>query len=691
MNDNPSNIDLNNPEFQCAWKLLRETRKSVFLTGKAGSGKSTFLKYIRDNINKKCIVLAPTGISAVNVGGQTLHSFFKIPFRPLLPDDPDFSPRKIRTTLQYTKEKVKIIKELELIIIDEISMVRVDIIDFIDRVLRIYSNNTREPFGGKQLMLVGDVFQLEPVVTRDMKEILRRYYQQFYFFNAHVFADIGLVPIELVKMYRQTDSTFLSLLNRVRSNHATSHDIALLNRQCNPDFNDNGKFVITLAMRRDTEDAINEEHMAAIKSPEFTFQGTINNVFPENELPTNKELVLKQGAQVIFIRNDKENRWVNGTLGKVYDLGTDFIKVELENGDIHELQMETWENMQYSYDEKEKKINETVLGTFSQYPIKPAWALTVHKSQGLTFNHVVIDFGGGAFTSGQTYVALSRCTSLEGITLLKPLSERDIIVSTAVINFSRTFNNQALIENALRQEKALALYRQANHAFHHSEFRDCVNYFTEAMEINDLTQSEAVKRLVAKKLSHINTLNRKIKSLEEVIDSQNNILRQLAEEYTQMGNQSLGYGDLVNDDEVPYGNGNVPAMDELAFKAANANYSKAIRICPTFVDAYIGKARLLHTIGETDEALKLYKQALTMNSEALEVHLQMGNLYCEIKNVAEAIKCYKRAIKADKKSPLPYQAMALVYHKMGLYEQAEICKQKAEKLIKARQKRGKKK
>ena len=370
-------------------------------------------------------------------------------------------------------------------------------------------------------------------------------------------------------------------------------------------------------------------------------------------------------------------------------MGTDFIKVELENGDIHELQMETWENMQYSYDEKEKKINETVLGTFSQYPIKPAWALTVHKSQGLTFNHVVIDFGGGAFTSGQTYVALSRCTSLEGITLLKPLSERDIIVSTAVINFSRTFNNQALIENALRQEKALALYRQANHAFHHSEFRDCVNYFTEAMEINDLTQSEAVKRLVAKKLSHINTLNRKIKSLEEVIDSQNNILRQLAEEYTQMGNQSLGYGDLVNDDEVPYGN--VPAMDELAFKAANANYSKAIRICPTFVDAYIGKARLLHTIGETDEALKLYKQALTMNSEALEVHLQMGNLYCEIKNVAEAIKCYKRAIKADKKSPLPYQAMALVYHKMGLYEQAEICKQKAEKLIKARQKRGKKK
>lgn len=689
ININPDSIDLNNPEFQCAWKFLRETNKSVFLTGKAGSGKSTFLKYIRDHIDKKCIVLAPTGISAVNVGGQTLHSFFKIPFRPLLPDDPDFSPRNIRKTLRYPKDKVKIIKELQLIIIDEISMVRADIIDFIDRVLRIFSNNTRQPFGGKQLMLVGDVFQLEPVVTRDMKEILRRYYNQFYFFNAHVFADIGLVPIELVKMYRQTDTSFLSLLNRVRSNHVTSADIALLNRRCNPDFNDNGKFVITLAMRRDTVDAINEEHMAAIKSDEFTFVGNITNTFPENELPTNKELVLKQGAQVIFIRNDKENRWVNGTLGKVYDLGEDFIKVELENGDIHELQLEVWENMQYTYNEKEKKIDETVLGTFSQYPIKPAWALTVHKSQGLTFNNVVIDFGGGAFTSGQTYVALSRCTSLEGITLLKPLSERDIIVSTAVINFSRTFNNQALIEEALRQEKAVALYKEAVYAFNHNQFRNCVNCFSEALEIIDLTKSEAVKRLIAGKLGRINTLLKEIKSLEEVIDIQNKTLQRLATEYTQMGNQALGFGDLVNEDEVTYGN--VPAIDELAFKAAIANYSKAISICPSYVDAYVGKARLLQTVGETKEAKALYEQVLEMNPKCEEAHVMLGNLYCETKNIAQAIKCYNRAIKVNKKSPAPVEALATLYEKMGLSEQAEICKKKAEKLRKAAQKQNKKK
>ena len=289
MNDNtPVNIDLDNPEFQCAWNLLQNTHKSVFLTGKAGSGKSTFLKYICKNTKKKNIVLAPTGISAVNVGGQTLHSFFKIPFKPLLPDDPEFSPRKIRQTLRYSKDKVKIIRELELIIIDEISMVRADIIDFIDKVLRVYSNNMREPFGGKQLLFVGDVFQLDPVDTRDMRHILSRFYTQFFFFNARVFGDLGLVPIELQKMYRQTDNTFLSLLDRVRNNHASAQDIAQLNQRYNPNFTDNGEFVITLAMRRDTVDAINDEHMRALTTPEYTFTGVITDKFPENELPKSK-------------------------------------------------------------------------------------------------------------------------------------------------------------------------------------------------------------------------------------------------------------------------------------------------------------------------------------------------------------------------------------------------------------------
>lgn len=691
MNDNaPTNIDLDNPEFQCAWNLLQNTHKSVFLTGKAGCGKSTFLKYICANTLKTNIVLAPTGISAVNVGGQTIHSFFKIPFKPLLPDDPDFSPRRIRQTLRYTRKKVELIKKLELIIIDEISMVRADIIDFIDKVLRIYSNNMREPFGGKQLLFVGDVFQLEPVVTRDMKDILSRYYKQFYFFNAQVFGDIGLVPIELKKMYRQTDTTFLSLLDRVRNNEASPADIALLNQRYDPNYQGGEEaFVITLAMRRDTVDAINEEHMRALSTPEYTYMGEITNTYPENELPTNKELVLKEGAQVIFIRNDKENRWVNGTVAKIHELTTDTIKVELENGDIYKLERETWDNIQYTYDEKEKKVVENVLGSFSQFPIKPAWALTVHKSQGLTFSKVAIDFGGGAFTSGQTYVALSRCTKLEGITLLKPLSARDIIISYAVTAFSRSFNNQHIIDQALQQEKALSLYRKAGHAFDHYEFSECVKCFTEAMTVIDVSKKASVHRLITKKLYRFNALNKQIKQLEDVIDSQNQLLRQLAEEYTEMGKQSLGIGDLVSEDEVPYGQ--MKKFDEIAFKSANANFDKAIRICPTFTPAFIGKAHLLYSIGEAEEAETLYKKALDTDPQSFEVHMALGRLYTELKNVPEAIKSYKRAIRTDKKAPQPYEALAAIFKKMDLDDRAKEFEEKAQRLRKAQMKKNRKK
>ena len=252
------------------------------------------------------------------------------------------------------------------------------------------------------------------------------------------------------------------MLDRVRVSHASFKDMQLLNSRCNPDYKEPDEgFVMTLATRRDTVDSINDDHMQALDTPEYIFTGTVTDVFPDNDLPTNKELVLKQGAQVIFIRNDKEGRWVNGTLGKISRLDESGIEVELENGESYNLEQEIWENVQYSYDEKEKKVIENVVGTFRQYPIKPAWALTVHKSQGLTFNNIVIDFAGGAFSSGQTYVALSRCTSLEGITLLKPLSQRDIIVNTAIVDFSHQFNNQSTINDAILVEKANGLYAMA--------------------------------------------------------------------------------------------------------------------------------------------------------------------------------------------------------------------------------------
>ena len=683
MADDLKHIDLDNPEFQDAWSVLRKTNRSIFLTGKAGTGKSTFLKYIRANTKKKLVVLAPTGIAAVNVGGQTMHSFFKIPFKPLLPDDPDISNiTRLRKMLRYTKEKVKLIRELELIIIDEISMVRADVIDFVDRILRVYSGNMREPFGGKQLLLVGDIFQLEPVVTHDIREILRRYYKNFFFFNARAFQQINLVAVELKKIYRQSDSDFISLLDRVRVNRATVSDIARLNQRCNPDYQEvNDQFAVTLATRRDTVDSINDEHMNSLKTPEFIYQGKIEGDFPENNLPTASRLTLKEGAQVIFIRNDKEGRWYNGTIGKVTLLSDNEVYVTLENGVELDVLPEVWENMQYTYNEKEKKVEEKVLGTFMQIPIKPAWALTVHKSQGLTFNHVVLDFVGGAFTGGQTYVALSRCTSLEGITLLKPLSERDIIVNMAVVDFSRQFNNRQILNEAMEQERANQLYRRAVHAFDHQEFDDCVRCFTEAMKIKDNIQNEAVKRLIVRKLNVFKKQARSIERLKEVIDSQKKTLQSLALEYASMGDQALNLDEsgVVGEGSAPYGK----RLDDIAIKSALANYNKALRIMPDCIEAMIGKARLLMTIDQPDGAEQELNRALELDKNNYLALITMGELMEVNRDIPEAIKSYKKAAKADKKRPEPHDRLQAIYERIGFDDLADEEKEIADRLRRA--------
>lgn len=690
-NDRLENIDLDNPEFQDAWGVLQRTHRSVFLTGKAGTGKSTFLKYIRANTKKKTIVLAPTGIAAVNVGGQTMHSFFKIPFKPMVPDDPDYAnPARMRKMLRYTKEKVKLIQQLELIIIDEISMVRADIIDFVDRVLRFYSGNMREPFGGKQLLLVGDIFQLEPVVTHDTRDILRRYYKNFFFFNARAFQQINLVAIELKKIYRQSDNDFISLLDRVRVNRATSADMARLNQRFNPDYQEiNENFVITLATRRDTVDSINDEHMRALKTPEYSYIGQIEGDFPENSLPTALRLTLKEGAQVIFIRNDKEGRWYNGSIGKVTLLRQDEVYVTLENGLELEVLPEIWENMQYSYNEKEKKVEEKVLGTFMQIPIKPAWALTVHKSQGLTFNNVVIDFVGGAFTGGQTYVALSRCTSLEGITLLKPLSERDIIVNMAVVDFSRQFNNKQILNDAIQQEHANQLYRRAVHAFDNQEFEDCVNYFAEAMKIKDNLQNPAVKRLISKKLNIFKRQIATIERLKQVIESQKNTLRDLALEYASMGDQALNMDEsgVVEEGSAPYGK----RLDDIAIRSALANYNKALRIMPECIPAMIGKARLLMAIDQLNGAEEELRKALELEKTNYQAHMAMAELMEQLKDIPEAIKSYKKAAKADKKRPEPHDKLQVIYERIGFDDLADEEQEIAEKLRKALYKKKSKK
>ena len=635
-------------------RLIAHTRQSVFLTGKAGTGKSTFLRYICKHTKKKHVVLAPTGIAAINAGGVTLHSFFKLPFRPMLPDDPDLSLShgRIFEFFKYPKEKRKIITEAELIIIDEISMVRVDIIDCIDRILRVYSGNMRLPFGGKQLLFVGDVFQLEPVVPSDQKEILSLFYANPFFFSARVFQEIHLVPIELRKVYRQTDAAFIHILDQIRNNSARQQELSTLNARCFPDFEPrNEEMYVTLATRRDQVDFINEKKLAELPGEEFVSVGKIEGDFPESSLPTQLRLSIKEQAQVIFIDNDRDRRWVNGTIGMVSGIDKNGnVYVLLENGVEHLVEPASWRNYKYTYNEKKKKIEEEVVGTFEQLPLRLAWAITIHKSQGLTFSRVVVDLTGGVFAGGQTYVALSRCASLEGLVLKSKISPRDIFVRKEIVEFSLRFNDSSLIERSLAEGEAEARYVEAARCFKRGDMRGAVEAFASAVSKRNELNEPKTQRLLRLKLQTINRQKEQIKQLREELHALREAQKEYAHEYYLMGNECITKAHDAN--------------------AAIRCFDKALKLNPNYLEAWVRKGVTLLDIGEDYDAQVCLNKAVKLNPKSFKARYNRGKCLLRLKYYEEAILDFQQAVSIKPKHIASHEYLAEGFRAIGEEEMA---------------------
>lgn len=458
-----------NPVFELAANLVNQTNRHIFLTGKAGTGKTTFLKYIKDHSPKKSVIVAPTGIAAINCGGVTIHSFFQLPFGPFIPVPQRVDSESAELSDAYTllqnlrihNDKRELFEEIELLIIDEISMVRCDVLDAIDVVLRHIRKKRGIPFGGVQMIYIGDLFQLPPVVQEHEWNILRNFYRTPFFFHAKVMEQTSPLIIELQKIYRQQDTVFIDLLNRVRNNITSKHDLELLNSCHNKQLVPNDdEAVITLTSHNYLADRINAEELAKLQGESFQFDGTVEGDFPSKSYPTEKELVLKEGAQVMFIKNDvqKERRYFNGKLGHISCIDGEKVYVEFAGESEHlTLEREVWRNIRYVYNPKEQLVEEEELGQFSQYPIRLAWAITIHKSQGLTFQKVIID-AANSFSAGQVYVALSRCTSLQGIALKSPITNRSIQTDERILDFMQQGISQQELQQIYQNEKHQYLY-----------------------------------------------------------------------------------------------------------------------------------------------------------------------------------------------------------------------------------------
>jgi sulfur transfer complex TusBCD TusB component (DsrH family) len=517
----------------------------VFLTGKAGTGKTTFLKYLRATTEKKTVVLAPTGVAAINAGGQTIHSFFNIPLGLFHPNDDRFRERAIQGDVdkrtiydhfQYRADKLELINEMELLVIDEVSMVRCDLLDVIDRLLRVFRKRRAIPFGGVQVVLIGDVFQLPPVVRNEDWAILNNFYSSPFFFSSKVIENNKPVYIELKKIYRQKEQDFINLLNLVRINEIRDSDLQVLNKRCNPKFVPrNEDNYITLGTRNIQVDALNHEKLETLTGPLYESTAQVSGIFPENTFPTDRVLHVKVGVQIMFIKNDPDRRFYNGKIAKVVRIDDEGVFINLGGENEVQLERQVWKNVRYTWNEELKKIEEETIGSFSQFPIKLAWAITVHKSQGLTFERVVADLGG-AFASGQVYVALSRCTSLNGLVLKSQINRADIRTDPRVIEFAKNETPSTMIVKELTDGKADMYYMRARNDIRQRNFSGAYTNLIRAISLRNDIESENFKRYF---IVFAERLHYKSNSKQVTTDSQRTSSETLQEETKEVAKSKI--------------------------------------------------------------------------------------------------------------------------------------------------------
>lgn len=630
-----------NPQLKLASDFVRYTNRNIFLTGKAGTGKTTFLHNLRSQSIKRMIVVAPTGVAAINAGGVTIHSFFQISFGPQIPrgvqpllNTEGFKPQeKQQANQKMSREKINIIRSLDLLVIDEISMVRADVLDAIDDVLRRYRDRYR-PFGGVQLLMIGDLQQLAPIAKDDEWNILRNYYDSIYFFSCLALQKTEMVSIELKHIYRQNDQAFIDILNSIRENRADERVLAELNKRYIPNFTpEEGVKYITLTTHNNQASSINESHLSALKKDKFTFEASVSGEFPEYSFPTERTLVLKVGAQVMFVKNDtsREKLYFNGKIGTIVDIDEEVVYVQCpDDEDVLSVQRAEWHNYKYGIDADTDEIVEEVIGRFDQYPLKLAWAITIHKSQGLTFERAIID-AKSAFASGQVYVALSRCKSLEGLVLSSQIQSNSIRSDVTIDSFNRRIEDNAPSKEQLETSKRAYERQLLLDLFDFKPIERLLNYskkvvFEHAESVSDILRN-ALVGVIGRFSNEIALVSGKFESQLTQLSSQNDEIEKNSQLQERIVKGSAYFTDKSTDILV----GDIGRMAiDIDNKAVQKSFGEAMKRLDAEVSFKLGCLKAVENGFVVDEYLKARALASIDKSEPKKKRAESASVSTDI-------------------------------------------------------------